>query len=254
MKKLRPEFVAAMAQIVRFSADGEITLETIKKCCDQGIKRLENAANSNEYENGESVLIFVDYDRNGKEGFAYFNARIKEDFYEDSEPAPDKETCSQEPESSLSRVYKYFEIEDSIIKEYGKLVPLNRQAARQIWKELLDEGKSLGGKATDYLTLQRFVSSRIEYLIKLDSMIGGCFSEIGESLFTDSAGKNSQQSQQVETVGISRDHKLIHQIPAGDALISPVDGVLDCSEESLKLQILLRLFDVIVKLSGERKL
>lgn len=144
MKKLRPEFVAAMAQIVRFSADGEITLETIKKCCDQGIKRLENAANSNEYENGESVLIFVDYDRNGKEGFAYFNARIKEDFYEDSEPAPDKETCSQEPESSLSRVYKYFEIEDSIIKEYGKLVPLNRQAARQIWKELLDEGKSLG--------------------------------------------------------------------------------------------------------------
>ncbi len=254
MKKLRPEFVAAMAQIVRFSADGEITLETIKKCCDQGIKRLENAANSNEYENGESVLIFVDYDRNGKEGFAYFNARIKEDFYEDSEPAPDKETCSQEPESSLSRVYKYFEIEDSIIKKYGKLVPLNRQAARQIWKELLDEGKSLGGKATDYLTLQRFVSSRIEYLIKLDSMIGGCFSEIGESLFTDSAGKNSQQSQQVETVGISRDHKLIHQIPAGDALISPVDGVLDSSEESLKLQILLRLFDVIVKLSGERKL
>lgn len=254
MKKLRPEFVAAMAQIVRFSADGEITLETIKKCCDQGIKRLENAANSNEYENGESVLIFVDYDRNGKEGVAYFNARIKEDFYEDSEPAPVKETCSQEPESSLSRVYKYFEIEDSIIKEYGKLVPLNRQAARQIWKELLDEGKSLGGKATDYLTLQRFVSSRIEYLIKLDSMIGGCFSEIGESLFTDSAGKNSQQSQQVETVGISRDHKLIHQIPAGDALISPVDGVLDSSEESLKLQILLRLFDVIVKLSGERKL
>ncbi|MFR5390534.1 hypothetical protein [Parasutterella sp.] len=254
MKKLRPEFVAAMAQIIRLSADGEITLETIKKCCDQGIKRLENAANSNEYENGESVLIFVDYDRNGKEGVAYFNARIKEDFYEDSEPAPDKETCSQEPESSLSRVYKYFEIEDSIIKEYGKLVPLNRQAARQIWKELLDEGKSLGGKATDYLTLQRFVSSRIEYLIKLDSMIGGCFSEIGESLFTDSAGKNSQQSQQVETVGISRDHKLIHQIPAGDALISPVDGVLDSSEESLKLQILLRLFDVIVKLSGERKL
>ena len=254
MKKLRPEFVAAMAQIIRLSADGEITLETIKKCCDQGIKRLENAANSNEYENVESILIFVDYDRNGKEGFAYFNARIKEDFYEDSEPAPDKETCSQEPESSLSRVYKYFEIEDSIIKEYGKLVPLNRQAARQIWKELLDEGKSLGGKATDYLTLQRFVSSRIEYLIKLDSMIGGCFSEIGESLFTDSAGKNSQQSQQVETVGISRDHKLIHQIPAGDALISPVDGVLDSSEESLKLQILLRLFDVIVKLSGERKL
>lgn len=254
MKKLRPEFVAAMAQIVRFSADGEITLETIKECCDQGIKRLENAANSNEYENGESILIFVDYDRNGKEGFAYFNARLKEDFYEDSEPAPVKETCSQEPESSLSRTYKYFEIEDSIIKEYGKLVPLNRQAARQIWKELLDEGKSLGGKATDYLTLQRFVSSRIEYLIKLDSMIGGCFSEIGESLFTDSAGKNSQQSQQVETVGISRDHKLIHQIPAGDALISPVDGVLDSSEESLKLQILLRLFDVIVKLSGERKL
>lgn len=254
MKKLRPEFVAAMAQIIRLSADGEITLETIKKCCDQGIKRLENAANSNEYENGESILIFVDYDRNGKEGFAYFNARIKEDFYEDSEPAPDKETCSQEPESSLSRVYKYFEIEDSIIKEYGKLVPLNRQAARQIWKELLDEGKSLGGKATDYLTLQRFVSSRIEYLIKLDSMIGGCFSEIGESLFTDSAGKNSQQSQQVETIGISRDHELIHQIPAGDALISPVDGVLDSSEESLKLQILLRLFDVIVKLSGERKL
>lgn len=254
MKKLRPEFVAAMAQIVCFSADGEITLETIKKCCDQGIKRLENAANSNEYENGESILIFVDYDRNGKEGVAYFNARIKEDFYEDSAPEPVKETCSQEPESSLSRTYKYFEVEESIIKEYGKLVPLNRQAARQIWKELLDEGKSLGGKATDYLTLQRFVSSRIEYLIKLDSMIGGCFSEIGESLFTDSAGKNSQQSQQVETVGISRDHKLIHQIPAGDALISPVDGVLDSSEESLKLQILLRLFDVIVKLSGERKL
>ncbi len=254
MKKLRPEFVAAMAQIVCFSADGEITLETIKKCCDQGIKRLENAANSNEYENGESILIFVDYDRNGKEGVAYFNARIKEDFYEDSAPEPVKETCSQEPESSLSRTYKYFEVEESIIKEYGKLVPLNRQAARQIWKELLDEGKSLGGKATDYLTLQRFVSSRIEYLIKLDSMIGGCFSEIGESLFTDSAGKNSQQSQQVETVGISRDHKLIHQIPAGDALISPVDGVLESSEESLKLQILLRLFDVIVKLSGERKL
>lgn len=89
MKKLRPEFVAAMAQIVRFSADGEITLETIKKCCDQGIKRLENAANSNEYENGESVLIFVDYDRNGKEGVAYFNARIKEDFFDDSTGAGD---------------------------------------------------------------------------------------------------------------------------------------------------------------------
>ena len=203
MKKLRPEFVATMAQIIRFSADGEITLETIKKCCDQGIKRLEDAANSNEYENGESILIFVDYDRNGKEGFAYFNARIKEDFYEDSEPAPVKESCCQETESSLSRTYKYFEVEDSIIKEYGKLVPLNRQAARQIWRELLDERESLGGKATDYLTLKRFVSSRIEYLIKLDSMIGRRFSEIGESLFTDSASKNSQQSQQVEPVGIS---------------------------------------------------
>lgn len=254
MKKLRPEFVAAMAQIVRLSADGEITLETIKKCCDQGIKRLENAANSNEYENGESVLIFVDYDRNGKEGFAYFNARIKEDFYEDSAPAPVKETCNQEAESSLSRIYKYFEVEDSIIKEYGKLVPLNRQAARQIWREFIEEGKSLDGKSTDYRSMKWFVSSRIEYLIKFDSMSGRRFSEIGESLFTDSAGKNSQQSQQVEPVGISGNHKLIHQIPAGDALVSPVDGVLDSSEESLKLQILLRLFDVIMKLSGERKL
>lgn len=146
MKKLRPEFVAAMAQIVRFSADGEITLETIKKCCDQGIKRLENAANGNEYENGESVLIFVDYDRNGKEGFAYFNARIKEDFYEDSEPAPDKETCSQEPESSLSRVYKYFEIEDSIIKEYGKLVPLNARPLGRSGKNCSTKGKASGGE------------------------------------------------------------------------------------------------------------
>lgn len=89
MKKLRPEFVAAMAQIVRFSADGGIALETIKKCCDQGIKRLENAANSKEYENGESILIFVDYDSNGKEGVAYFNARIKEDFFDDSTGAGD---------------------------------------------------------------------------------------------------------------------------------------------------------------------
>lgn len=254
MKKLRPEFVAAMAQIIRLSADGEITLETIKKCCDQGIKRLENAANSNEYENGESILIFVDYDRNGKEGFAYFNARLKEDFYEDSEPAPVKETCSQEPESSLSRTYKYFEVEESIIKEYGKLVPLNRQAARQIWREFIEEGKSIDGKSTDYRSMKWFVSSRIEYLIKFDSMSGRRFSEIGESLFTDSAGKNSQQSQQVKPIGISGNHKLIHQIAAGDALVSPVDGVLDSSEESLKRQTLLRLFDVIMKLSGERKL
>lgn len=254
MKKLRPEFVAAMAQIIRLSADGEITLETIKECCDQGIKRLENAANSNEYENGESILIFVDYDRNGKEGFAYFNARLKEDFYEDSEPAPVKETCSQEPESSLSRTYKYFEVEESIIKEYGKLVPLNRQAARQIWREFIEEGKSLDGKSTDYRSMKWFVSSRIEYLIKFDSMSGRRFSEIGESLFTDSAGKNSQQSQQVKPIGISGNHKLIHQIAAGDALVSPVDGVLDSSEESLKRQTLLRLFDVIMKLSGERKL
>lgn len=254
MKKLRPEFVAAMAQIVCFSADGEITLETIKKCCDQGIKRLENAANSNEYENDESILIFVNYDRNGKEGVAYFNARIKEDFYEDSAPEPVKETCSQEPESSLSRTYKYFEIEDSIIKEYGKLVPLNRQAARQVWREFIEEGKSIDGKSTDYRSMKWFVSSRIEYLIKFDSMSGRRFSEIGESLFTDSAGKNSQQSQQVKPIGISGNHKLIHQIAAGDALVSPVDGVLDSSEESLKRQTLLRLFDVIMKLSGERKL
>lgn len=254
MKKLRPEFVAAMAQIVRFSADGEITLETIKKCCDQGIKRLEDAANSNEYENGESILIFVDYDRNGKEGFAYFNARIKEDFYEDSEPAPEKETCSQEPESSLSRTYKYFEVEDSIIKEYGKLVPLNRQAARQIWKELLDEGKGLGGKATNYLTLQRFVSSRIEYLIKLDSMSGRRCSQIGESLFVDSSGENCKQSQQIESVGISGDHELIHHSPADHVPIASVDRILDGPGESLKLQTVWRLFDVVMKLSGERKL
>lgn len=254
MKKLRPEFVAAMAQIVCFSADGEITLETIKKCCDQGIKRLENAANSNEYENDESILIFVNYDRNGKEGVAYFNARIKEDFYEDSAPEPVKETCSQEPESSLSRTYKYFEVEDSIIKEYGKLVPLNRQAARQVWREFIEEGKSIDGKSTDYRSMKWFVPSRIEYLIKFDSMSGRRFSEIGESLFTDSAGKNSQQSQQVKPIGISGNHKLIHQIAAGDALVSPVDGVLDSSEESLKLQTVWRLFDVIMKLSGERKL
>lgn len=254
MKKLRPEFVAAMAQIVRFSADGEITLETIKKCCDQGIKRLENAANSNEYENGESILIFVDYDRNGKEGVAYFNARIKEDFYEDSEPAPEKETCSQEPESSLSRTYKYFEVEDSIIKEYGKLVPLYPQAARQIWKELLDEGKGLGGKATNYLTLQRFVSSRIEYLIKLDSMSGRRCSQIGESLFVDSSGENCKQSQQIESVGISGDHELIHHSPADHVPIASVDRILDGPGESLKLQTVWRLFDVVMKLSGERKL
>lgn len=254
MKKLRPEFVAAMAQIVRFSADGEITLETIKKCCDQGIKRLENAANSNEYENGESVLIFVDYDRNGKEGVAYFNARIKEDFYEDSAPAPVKETCSQEPESSLSRIYKYFEVEDSIIKEYGKLVPLYPQAARQIWKELLDEGKGLGGKATNYLTLQRFVSSRIEYLIKLDSMSGRRCSQIGESLFVDSSGENCKQSQQIESVGISGDHELIHHSPADHVPIASVDRILDGPGESLKLQTVWRLFDVVMKLSGERKL
>lgn len=254
MKKLRPEFVAAMAQIIRLSADGEITLETIKKCCDQGIKRLENAANSNEYENGESVLIFVDYDRNGKEGVAYFNARIKEDFYEDSAPAPVKETCSQEPENSLSRTYKYFEVEDSIIKEYGKLVPLYPQAARQIWKELLDEGKGLGGKATNYLTLQRFVSSRIEYLIKLDSMSGRRCSQIGESLFVDSSGENCKQSQQIESVGISGDHELIHHSPADHVPIASVDRILDGPGESLKLQTVWRLFDVVMKLSGERKL
>lgn len=254
MKKLRPEFVAAMAQIVRFSADGEITLETIKKCCDQGIKRLEDAANSNEYENGESILIFVDYDRNGKEGVAYFNARIKEDFYEDSEPAPEKETCSQEPESSLSRTYKYFEVEDSIIKEYGKLVPLNRQAARQIWKELLDEGKSLDGKSTDYRSMKRFVSSRIEYLIKLDSMSGRRCREIGESLFVDSSGENCKQSQQIESVGISGDHELIHHSPADHVPIASVDRILDGPGESLKLQTVWRLFDVVMKLSGERKL
>lgn len=254
MKKLRPEFVAAMAQIIRLSADGEITLETIKKCCDQGIKRLENAVNSNEYENDESILIFVNYDRNGKEGVAYFNARIKEDFYEDSAPAPVKETCSQEPENSLSRTYKYFEVEDSIIKEYGKLVPLYPQAARQIWKELLDEGKGLGGKATNYLTLQRFVSSRIEYLIKLDSMSGRRCSQIGESLFVDSSGENCKQSQQIEPVGISGDHELIHHSPADHVPIASVDRILDGPGESLKLQTVWRLFDVVMKLSGERKL
>lgn len=254
MKKLRPEFVAAMAQIVCFSADGEITLETIKKCCDQGIKRLENAANSNEYENGESILIFVDYDRNGKEGVAYFNARIKEDFYEDSAPEPVKETCSQEPESSLSRTYKYFEVEDSIIKEYGKLVPLNRQAARQVWREFIEEGKSIDGKSTDYRTMKWFVSSRIEYLIKFDSMSGRSCSEIGESLFVDSSGENCKQSQQIESVGISGDHELIHHSPADHVPIASVDRILDGPGESLKLQTVWRLFDVIMKLSGERKL
>ena len=34
-------------------------------------------------------MIFVDYDRNGKEGVAYFNARIKEDFFDDSTGAGD---------------------------------------------------------------------------------------------------------------------------------------------------------------------
>ncbi len=222
--------------------------------CDQGIKRLENAANSNEYENGESVLIFVDYDRNGKEGVAYFNARIKEDFYEDSEPAPVKETCSQEPESSLSRTYKYFEVEESIIKEYGKLVPLNRQAARQIWREFIEEGKSLDGKSTDYRSMKWFVSSRIEYLIKFDSMSGRSCSEIGESLFVDSSGENCKQSQQIESVGISGDHELIHHSPADHVPIASVDRILDGPGESLKLLTVWRLFDVIMKLSGERKL
>lgn len=254
MKKLRPEFVAAMAQIIRLSADGEITLETIKKCCGQGIKRLENAANSKEYENDESILIFVNYDRNGKEGVAYFNARLKEDFYEDSEPAPVKETCSQEPESSLSRTYKYFEVEESIIKEYGKLVPLNRQAARQIWREFIEEGKSLDGKSTDYRSMKWFVSSRIEYLIKFDSMSGRSCSEIGESLFVDSSGENCKQSQQIESVGISGDHELIHHSPADHVPIASVDRILDGPGESLKLQTVWRLFDVIMKLSGERKL
>lgn len=254
MKKLRPEFVATMAQIIQLSSDEKLSLETIKECCQRGIKRLEDEANSNEYEDGESILIFVDYDRNGKEGFAYFNARIKEDFYEDSAPAPVKETCSQEPENSLSRTYKYFEVEDSIIKEYGKLVPLYPQAARQIWKELLDEGKGLGGKATNYLTLQRFVSSRIEYLIKLDSMSGRRCSQIGESLFVDSSGENCKQSQQIESVGISGDHELIHHSPADHVPIASVDRILDGPGESLKLQTVWRLFDVVMKLSGERKL
>lgn len=255
MKKLRPEFVAAMAQTIQASSPNcELTYDTIRECCEQGIKRLESAANDPKNGNAQSVLIFVDYDLDGKLGMCFFNARIKEDFYEDSAPAPVKETCSQEPENSLSRTYKYFEVEDSIIKEYGKLVPLYPQAARQIWKELLDEGKGLGGKATNYLTLQRFVSSRIEYLIKLDSMSGRRCSQIGESLFVDSSGENCKQSQQIESVGISGDHELIHHSPADHVPIASVDRILEGPGESLKLQTVWRLFDVVMKLSGERKL
>lgn len=90
MKKLRPEFVAAMAQTIELSApDRDLPFETIKECCEQGIKRLESAANDPKNGNAQSVLIFVDYDQNGKLGMAFFNARIKEDFFDESTVAGD---------------------------------------------------------------------------------------------------------------------------------------------------------------------
>lgn len=66
MKKLRPEFVAAMAQIVQLSSDKKLSLETIEECCQRGIKRLEEAANDPKNANEYSVLIIVDYDYDGK--------------------------------------------------------------------------------------------------------------------------------------------------------------------------------------------
>lgn len=85
MKKLRPEFVAAMAQTIQASSPNcELTYDTIRECCEQGIKRLESAANDPKNGNAQSVLIFVDYDLDGKLGMCFFNARIKEDFFDES--------------------------------------------------------------------------------------------------------------------------------------------------------------------------
>lgn len=96
MKKLRPEFVAAMAQTIQASSPNcELTYDTIRECCEQGIKRLESAANDPKNGNAQSVLIFVDYDLDGKLGMCFFNARIKEDFYEDSAPAPVKKLAAK---------------------------------------------------------------------------------------------------------------------------------------------------------------
>ena len=90
MKKLRPEFVAAMAQTIQASSPNcELTYDTIRECCEQGIKRLESAANDPKNGNAQSVLIFVDYDQDGKLGMAFFNARIKEDFFDESTVAGD---------------------------------------------------------------------------------------------------------------------------------------------------------------------
>lgn len=170
MKKLRPEFVAAMAQIVRFSADDEITLETIKKCCDQGIKRLENAANSNEYENGDSVLIFVDYDRNGKEGVAYFNARIKEDFFDESTVAGDVSAPVRAAEASKEERIRALRLS---ISDYLSKIERAAQGGRTCGNPLF--------VADDIVAWAARVQLETKELAKLDPKMVEKWKEIHES-------------------------------------------------------------------------
>ena len=91
MKKLRPEYVASVAQNIQLIAirsilgpDCELPPSTLNNCCAQVVDELEKEANDLENKNYRYVFASTRYEYNGKVGWAYFCARIKEDFYDDS--------------------------------------------------------------------------------------------------------------------------------------------------------------------------
>lgn len=159
MKKLRPEFVAAMAQIVQLSSDKKLSLETIEECCQRGIKRLEEAANDPKNANEYSVLIIVDYDYDGKEGFAYFNARIKDDFFDEptavqSSDKPLSDSTIRSANEERARLLKL-----SIKRKSAKLIsgaqrlkdPRYLETTRAF--EVLDQTRALCNEITEELKM-----------------------------------------------------------------------------------------------------
>lgn len=171
MKKLRPEFVAAMAQTIESSApDRDLPFETIKECCEQGIKRLESAANDPKNGNAQSVLIFVDYDQDGKLGMAFFNARIKEDFFDESTVAGDVSAPVRAAEASKEERIRALRLS---ISDYLSKIERAAQGGRTCGNPLF--------VADDIVAWAARVQLETKELAKLDPKMVEKWKEIHES-------------------------------------------------------------------------
>lgn len=111
-------------------------------------------------------------------------------------------------EDKISWGLNQLKIEEECLSVYGKLVPLNPEAARVIWKRFRKFDRSKVCSHQYVSTDLSFIRNQIEALIILDSLSGRVNEEIGESLFANTGSQNLKKRKKEKSVRAYRYCKL----------------------------------------------